>query len=294
MATSQYFNPFPGRITQEQLLLEDILIESIQQYGADVYYIVRDTQDRQDLIYGEDPIALFQNAYHMEMYVATLMGPEGQSEFFSRFGEEIRDSLRFIVARRTFQKYVPDFIRPREGDLIYVPALQNMFEIKFAEEEKFFYGLGRRPPFFYYFELLVEAYKFSNEKFRTGIKEIDDIGMDYSYTIALQLASSGAGHYDRNEIVYQGANISSATASATVKRWDRTNTVLEIVNIKGIFEEGSLIRGNTSGASFTLTQYDRKDFDSVVEEFADNKEIQEIANTIIDISETNIFGDPGE
>lgn len=291
MATNHYFNSFPANNTQEQFLVEDLIIESIRQYGADVWYCPRASQSEQDLIYGEDPASLFNKAYSLEIYISSVMGFEGQSEFFSKFGLEIRDPMKVVMARRTFNKYVPNIARPREGDLIYIPQLTNMFEIKFVEEEKDFYTLGRRPPYFYYYEINIELYKFSNERFNTGIQIIDDMGKDYSYTIQLTMGA-GSGAYQTGEIVYQGASLASATAKATVKNWNRSSKVLEIINIIGTFAEGISTKGNTSSADYILTSYDRQDFSGVSEELADNQRIETEADSIIDFTEQNPFGDP--
>jgi len=268
-----------------------LIIESIQQYGADVFYCPRASQSEQDLIYGEDPGSLFNKAHSLEVYISSVMGFEGQSEFFTKFGLEIRDPMKIVMARRTFNRYVPNLARPREGDLIFIPQFNNMFEIKYVEEEKDFYTLGRRAPYFYYYEINIELYKFSNEKFTTGIESIDQFSKDYSYTIQFTMGA-GSGEYQSNEIVYQGANLSSSTASATVKNWDRSGKILDIFEIKGVFTEGLSTIGDTSSASYILTSYDRQNFAGVSEELADNKRIEDEANSIIDFTETNPFGDP--
>ena len=269
-----------------------MIIESIQIYGTDVYYLPRASQSTVDQLYGEDPAKLFNIANSMEMYIGSVMGYEGQSEFFSKFGLEIRDPMKVILARRTFNKYCPTLRRPREGDLVWVPALDNMFEIKFVEEEKDFFMLGRRPPFFYFYEMNIEAYKFSNEKFVTGITAIDKLGRDYSYTIHLTMNPSGAGAYQTGELVYQGANTSVATSTAIVKYWDRTAKTLDVINIKGVITTGNTLTGNTSSAAYSVTSYDRQNFTSVLEEMADNTEIESEANTVIDFTGTNPFGEP--
>lgn len=271
--------------------MEDLIIEAVRQYGADVWYCPRASQSEQDLIYGEDPGSLFNKAHSLEVYISSVMGFEGQSEFFTKFGLEIRDPMKIIMARRTFNRYVPNLARPREGDLIYIPQFNNMFEIKFVEEEKDFYTLGRRPPYFYFYEINIELYKFSNEKFTTGIEIIDQMSKDYSYTIQLTMGA-GSGAYQRNETVYQGTNLASATASAIVKNWDRSGKILDIMNIKGVFNDGQSIIGNTSSAEYTLNSYDRQDFAGVSEELADNKRIETEADSIIDFTEQNPFGDP--
>lgn len=291
MATSQYFNNYPAAPTNEQFVVEDLIVESIQQFGADVFYCPRASLSEQDLIYGEDPGSLFDNAHPIEVYLSSVMGFEGQSEFFSKFGLEIRDPMKIIMARRSFNRHVPGLSRPREGDLIWIPQLDNMFEIKFVESEKDFYQMGRRPPNFFFYEINIELYKFSNERFATGIEAIDALARNYSYTIQLTMGA-GSGAYQVNEYVYQGANLSSATASATVKGWDRTAKILDIVNIKDVFAEGTAVKGNTSSANYTLTSYNRDDFSGVTEELADNVRIENEANSWIDFSESNPFGDP--
>lgn len=294
MAVNHYFNNFPGVVTPEQLLAEDLIIESIRQYGTDVFYVPRKSLSDEDLIYGEDPAKTYNAAYSMEMYIQSVAGFEGPGEFFSKFGLEIRDSLRVVVARRTYEKYAPVSLypRPREGDLVYIPALANLYEIKYVEEERNFYTLGRRPPLFYYYELSMELYKFSNERFTTGVKEIDEIGRLYSYTQNMAMTAGGTGAYVRDETVYQGATLATATSTAIVKDWYPANTTLQLINLKGTFASGSAIKGATSNANFTLSSFNRQSFDAVSDEFTNNLEIQTDANGIIDFTETNPFGEP--
>lgn len=294
MATNHYFHNYPGVVTPEQFLVEDLIIESIKQYGVDCYYVPRKSLSEEDGIYGEDPVKNYDAAYSLEMYIQSVTGFEGPGEFFSKFGLEIRDSLRVVVARRTFEKYVPKAVysRPREGDLVYIPALANMYEIKYVEEERNFYTLGRRPPLFYYYELSMELYKFSNERFNTGVQEIDDVGRNYSYTQNMTMNSGGTGAYKQGEIVYQGSSLSTATSRAIVKDWFPSNNTLQLINIKGVFSTSTSIKGSESNATFTLTTFDRQDFEGVSDELTNNLEIQNSANSIIDFSQSNPFGDP--
>ena len=294
MAVNHYFNNFPGVVTPEQLLAEDLIIESIRQYGTDVFYVPRKSLSEEDGIYGEDPVKLYNAAYSMEMYMQSVAGFEGPGEFFSKFGLEIRDSMRAVVARRTYEKYAPVALypRPREGDLVYVPAFANLYEIKYVEEERNFYTLGRRPPLFYFYELSMELYKFSNERFNTGVKEIDDVGRLYSYTQNMAMDAGGSGAYARSEVVYQGSSLAAASSTAIVKNWFPSNTTLQLINLKGTFTPGLTIKGVTSNANFTLTTFDRQSFDGVSDEFTNNLELQTDANGIIDFTETNPFGEP--
>lgn len=294
MPVNKYFSSnFSNNPSPESLLMEDLVIESIQIFGADVWYLPRTPLSSEDTLYGEQTSS-YNASYTIDVYIATTEGYEGPSEYFSKFGLEIKDSFRVIVARRTFQKYVPNMSRPNEGDLIYLPQVTNLFEIKKVEEEQDFYSLGRRPPFFYYYEVTLELYKFNNERFNTGIPEIDRLGVDYSYTLHLTMNGGvGAGNYTIGENVYQGASYGTATASGVVKDWDRNAKILDIITIKGTFAQGTAVVGVTSSASYPISSFEGRDYQAVLEETSDNLEIQTEADAIVDFSTENPFGTPG-
>ena len=106
MAVNRYFNNFPSqnRLNNEHRLMEDVIVESIQIMGHDVYYIPRDSYDDGDQIFGEYSKSRFTKAYSMESYIANVEGFEGDGDFFSKFGLEIRDTSNFVVSRRAFTK----------------------------------------------------------------------------------------------------------------------------------------------------------------------------------------------
>ena len=290
MAVSQYFNNFSGRMTGEQRLMEDNIVESIKIMGHDCWYIPREGFNGVDSIFGENPQSKFDRAYHIEMYLANVEGYEGDGDFFSKFGVEIRDTSNFICSRRSFERYVPSSIaiRPREGDLVYVPGIQKLFEIKFIEEELLFFSLGNRNPYIY--EMRCEMFRYSQESLNTGVDEIDSIEQTMAYAIQLDL-TVGSGNYYQNERVYQGANLSSSLASADVKSWDPTTKQLQLTNVKGEFALGTSVVGSDSNASYTLsisdTMGDYLDYDTY-----DNRQIQTEADAIITFNEHNPFGDP--
>ena len=94
MPTNFYFNPFPlNQITSEQLLVEDLVIEAMQIHGMDVYYLPRSSRDSVDMLYGEDPLKEYRKAYPIEMYLEDVTGMEGEGDFISKFGLEIRDEM---------------------------------------------------------------------------------------------------------------------------------------------------------------------------------------------------------
>jgi hypothetical protein len=290
MATSVYFNNYSVGVINEQRLLEDLIVESIQIMGHDVYYIPRDSYNGDDEIYGEAVNTKFTRAYSMEVYLANVEGYEGDGDFFSKFGLEIRDTSNFIVSARTFQKYVPTNIayRPREGDLIYVPLMRKLFEIKFVEEELNFFSIGKRNPYIY--ELRCELFRFSDEDFSTGVDEVDDVENEASYTIELTLGNGDGTFYD-NEIVFQGSNLATSNTRATVTNYDVGTKKLTLHNVMGVFAPATTIRGVTSNAAYTVTSTDVLG-DHVFYDDYDNKEIQDEGVLFIDLSEINPFGMP--
>lgn len=179
MATNFFFNNFQN--SQEQLLLENLVIESIKIYGQDMFYLPRTLVDK-DEIYGSDSVSEYNSAYAIEMYIKSVNGFTGDGVFMSKFGLEIRDQVTFSVAQRVFNDEVGAFVditRPKEGDLIYFPLNKKPFEIKFVDNREFFYQLGALQTY----ELTCELFEYSSEVFNTGIEEIDQIQTKYSLNI---------------------------------------------------------------------------------------------------------------
>lgn len=118
------------------------------------------------------------------MYIKNVESFAGEGDFLSKFNLQIRDNITFCVARRVFNDEIGNIEaleRPREGDLIYFPLNNKIFEIKFVEHEAIFYQLGALQMF----ELQCELFEYSNERFNTGISDIDDLYVPL-YEIAVQ------------------------------------------------------------------------------------------------------------
>jgi len=264
-----------------------MLVESIKIQGHDVYYLPREDWEDVDMIFGENIQSKFERAYQMEMYIANVQGWEGDSEFFTKFGLEIRDTSNFVIAKRTFERYVPSLVarRPREGDLVFIPVMNKIFEIKFVEEELLFFTKGQKTPYIY--ELRCEAFRYNNEKIDTGVEELDVIDSAMKYTI--ELSVSGNGNYIIGETVYQGANLVSATAIAKVSNWIPSNNKLYVIETKGEFSTGNVV-GVTSNTINSVTEADTLG-DHVYYDLFENKQIQTEANNFISIT-SNPFGNP--
>jgi hypothetical protein len=291
MATSVYFNNYNS--LAEQRVIEDLIVESIKIMGFDAYYLPIENETDRDILYGEDPIKRFSSAFPIEFYLSSSMEYGGEKEFFSKFGLEIKNTVNIILSKRSFSQRVPQdtFTRPREGDLIYVPFLNGsgeLFEIKFTNQTKDFFMLGRKIPFFY--ELELEKFKYSQEVIDTGVEDIDDVMIQSSYTLDLN-TGTGTGTFEPREIVFQSDDGTQANAwvVAIVQEWIKPEDTLKVTNIAGEFRDNVAIIGATSNAEYYLASFDPLK-DSTRNEVYDNAYLFDTASNIIDFTETNPFG----
>lgn len=222
MTTNPYFKQFQHK--GQQAMVESLIIESIKKYGQDVKYLPRNKVNV-DEVFGEDPLSTFDKAYDIEMYVKNVDGFSGQGRFLSNIGIEIRDAITFSVAKRRFEettiervedesgyplvtesssKYLmhsytnldaetsyqnTEYIRPREGDLIYFPMVNKIFEIKQNTFETIFYQFGQLQ----LYDLECELFEYSSEEFNTGFTPIDDIESIFGSNLEENQLSSESG-----------------------------------------------------------------------------------------------------
>ena len=283
MTTSVYFSHHEN--TSEQALHQDLIIEAIKNYGIDVYYLPRKYVN-EDVLYGEETISEFNQAHLIEMYVKTVDGFEGEGDFISRFGLEIRDQVVFSVARRRFDNLdITEQDRPREGDVIFLPLNKKLYEIRFVEHESMFYQFGKLP----IFDLTCELFQYDDQKIDTGVADIDKVEDELAYAINLSLGT-GSGNYVNDENVYVGDTYASANTTARVLSWNQTDRELKITDIVGTFGATSNIVGQTSGAYYSLsTTPDTQVF--INDTTANNVTFETEADSIIDFSESNPFSE---
>ena len=211
MATNKYFRNYSyGR---EQRVEDDLTVEAIKIYGVDVQYMPR-TIFNEIEEFGEDPLSKFDLAVPIEVYVNNLENFQGEGDFLSKFNLEIRDQITLTMARRRWDQirteklfdevgnvyltednpaiyssntdnyllesgsangYSISSSRPLEGDLIYIPFINNgngaIYEVKFVEHERVFYQHGK----LYTYEMTCELFRYSSERLDTGNNDIDII-----------------------------------------------------------------------------------------------------------------------
>ena len=158
-------NLFPRGVKSENTLMESLIIESIRMYGNEWYYIPR-TLVAKDDVFLEDNLSKFNDSYQIEAYLDNVDNFAGQGAFMSKFGMHIEEQAQLTIARKRWEQLVnrhgstiiPD--RPCEGDLLYFPMTDGLFEIKFVEHQSPFYQLGKLNVW----KLKIELFQYSSER----------------------------------------------------------------------------------------------------------------------------------
>ena len=188
----------------EQFLVQDLINEQLGIYGIEVYYLPRKIF-KSDNIIREVQSSKFDDSFLIEAYVNNYEGYNPGADLMTKFGLRLTNEISLTISRERFEDFISPFLegmssgikdgyitdytfedvvtRPKEGDLIYFPLGERLFELKRVESEKPFYQLGRN----YVYELSCELYEYENELIDTTINEIDSSMEDEGYTTTVQL-----------------------------------------------------------------------------------------------------------
>lgn len=166
-------NPiFPNHeVETEDEILDDLIIESIQMHGRDIYYLPR-TGVNHDAVLNEDRFADFNTARVIEIYINSFEGFEGNGQMLSKFGLKAEDELTVTLSKTRFIDVLGDLRPngPQDGDLIYLPMTGNLWEVNYSSSRKpAFYQLGQLRMY----QLSLGLIQYDNQVFRTGVEEID-------------------------------------------------------------------------------------------------------------------------
>ena len=243
--------------SSEQRLVQELINEQLRMYGVDVTYIPRKFV-KKDTILNEIQSSKFDDNYVIEAYVNTYEGYSGSGDILTKFGMSLRDELTVTISKERFEDFISPFLgsddftlssRPREGDLIYFPLGQRIFEVKFVEHEDPFYQLGKN----YVYVLKCELFEYEDEVLDTSISEIDTQIKDEGYITTLKLIgvgrtatasasinsgyvrqiflnNDGSGYTSTPTITFSAAPISGSTATAVAI----TTSVAGVRSIKEI------------------------------------------------------------
>ena len=243
--TNPYFNSvYPGTST-EQNLVDSLVIEQIAMFGADMLYLPRKMLNLDKLLH-ESSKSAFEFAMPIPLYVKTFSGYNNGLEMLTKFGVRSSDEVTLVASRSVWNTSYAPFIksyynaqagrdpkselnylegetaRPKEGDIIYFPFDDSIFEIKYVMFDQPFFQLGKG----YVYELMCEKFEYSGETFETGYEEVDetDVAPDY-YRMQFDLEADGADTFKMHErvTIYDASEVSLVTQGLYPLDADRVN-----------------------------------------------------------------------
>ena len=288
MATNPYFK---YGVRSEQNMFEDITIEALKMYGQDVYYLPREIVNK-DTVFLDDIPSRFSSSYKVEMYIENAEGFGGEGDLFTKFGVELRDQATFVVARKRWQQLIGSRLteknfRPREGDLIYLPLSQSIFQIERVETETPFYQLEQLPTF----RMTCELFEYSDEDFDTNITGIDVVEAESAFQYKLTLDSAGGGYTIGENVIQE---FTDYNMKGEVTFWSDSGNELRLAHVgatDGNFHEfttSAVVVGEVSGGVATPTLVEQL---QEIQEDAQNAIFDSFESDFLDFSESNPFGD---
>jgi len=204
----------------EQFLVQDLINEQLKIYGIEVYYLPRKVF-KTDNIIREIQSSKFDDSFLIEAYLNNYDGYAPDSDIMTKFGLRLKNEINLTISRERYEEFIAPFLdgissglsandadfselisRPKEGDLIYFPLGERLFEIKRVESEKPFYQLGTN----YVYELSCELFEYENELIDTSIEEVDNTVEDEGYITSLTLVGAAV-------TAFATASISSGSIS---------------------------------------------------------------------------------
>ena len=183
--------------SSEQRLVQDLINEQLKMYGQDVVYMPRQLINEKTII-KEVLISKFDDSFRIEAYISNFNGFGGQGDILSKFGVKTSDELTLIISKERYEDFISPFLlddpdikvatRPQEGDLIYLPIDNGLFEIKYVEGKVPFYQLNN----LYVYELRCEIFRYEDELIDTSIDEVDKSVQDFGYIQTINMVADTA------------------------------------------------------------------------------------------------------
>ena len=187
----------------EQRLMQSLIDEHLSMFGVDVYYIPRKMIDTDDVL-GEVQSSKFNDAYIIEAYLNNFEGYAKGSDIMTKFGINLQNEITLTISRERYEDFIAPFIvthnaknagtdvllgeRPKEGDLIFFPLGERLFEVKHVEHENPFYQLGKN----YIYELQCELFRYEDEQFDTNVSFVDERALEEGEVTTVALAGIGS------------------------------------------------------------------------------------------------------
>ena len=181
-----------------------------------------------------------------------------------------------------------DSDRPQEGDAIYHPVLDKMFQINFVDHDEPFYQLDNNPVY----KMRCRLYDYSSEILDTGISGIDDIETEQSQDALIHQFTLEQSSAVNEEIRLEVGTDDDVSSGLLLEETDGDNIVGES-DSTSVGESIILEKAADSGDAEYLIQEDYivGDFDQ--DKTSQNELFEAQSRSVLDFSESNPFGDAG-
>ena len=181
---------------------------------------------------------------------------------------------------------VTDADRPQEGDIIYHPIFEKMFEINFVDHDEPFFQLDNNPVY----KLRCKSFEYSSEALDTGISTIDEIEDDLSTsTNDFQFTLEQSSAYNESIALEFNTNL-TYTDSVLMEDDD---TVVHEDDSRSAGDAILLENDADSGLKEYLIQESYIVGDASTDKTAQNELFDTLDDTVLDFTESNPFGDAG-
>ena len=186
----------------EQRLVQDLVNEHLQLFGQDILYLPRKIVN-QNTVIREITASKFDDSFRLEAYLVNVDGFGSPSDVLTKFGVRDQDELTLVVSKERYDDFITPFINlfpegervnaksPHEGDLIYLPLDNALFEIKYIERKVPFYQVND----LFMYEFRCEIFEPEDEVIdlpdgltdKEGVDVDEDFGSTTGQTITLLL-----------------------------------------------------------------------------------------------------------
>ena len=179
-----------------------------------------------------------------------------------------------------------DADRPQEGDIIYHPIFEKMFEINFVDHDEPFFQLDNNPVY----KLRCKSFEYSSEALDTGITTIDTIETDLTTdTREHQFTLEQTSAYNESIALEFNTNF-TYTDSLLMEDND---VVVHEDDSSSIGDNILLENAADTGDDAYLLQETYIIGDADTDKTAQNELFDTLDDTVLDFSESNPFGDAG-
>jgi len=189
----------------EQSLVQDLVNEQIKMHGIEFIYMPR-VLVKSASVLREITSSKFDRSFPIEGYISSYEGFDSGYNLLTKFGVRSTAEMKIVISIDRYENSIAPLLwkfpsaatgptgrvedqkRPFEGDLMYFPLRDIIFEIKYVNDLENFYQLQDR----YTYELTCEPFEYEDEVIDTGIGAIDDDFEDAGYNVTMILGDAGA------------------------------------------------------------------------------------------------------